>query len=110
MSTNKSENCPACNAKPGTLHKIGCDVEHCPRCGLQLLSCGHFLFGSVEAPPDEERLSWTGEWPGVREGREFRWGAKPNPTGPGDEPCAPDDAGAEPAPNRPPNYALRDPI
>jgi hypothetical protein len=89
MSENKSQHCPACNAKPGMLHRTGCDVEHCPRCGQQLLTCGHFLFGTVKAPPDQERLPWTGEWPGVQECREFGWWAKPNPEGSSYEACAP---------------------
>jgi hypothetical protein len=38
MSETKFENCPACNAKPGQLHRLGCDVERCPQCGHQLLS------------------------------------------------------------------------
>src|SRR5205823_2719377 len=53
-----------------------------PRCGLQLLSCEHFLFGTTEAPPDEERLPWTGEWPGEAECREFGWWCKPSPDDP----------------------------
>src|SRR5690348_12480997 len=94
METNKSETCPDCKAKPGELHRLGCDVERCPRCGLQLLSCPHHLFGSVQAPPDEERMPWTGEWPGASECREFGWYAKRNPAGPGWVPCGPDDPGA----------------
>jgi hypothetical protein len=100
MSENKSQHCPACNAKPGTLHQLGCDVEQCPRCGRQLLSCAHFLLGTVKAPPDQERLPWTGEWPGVQECREFGWWAKPNPAGSGYVACAPDDPEAQPDLNR----------
>ena len=33
--------CPDCSAADGEYHKLGCDWERCPVCGLQLLSCGH---------------------------------------------------------------------
>ena len=31
--------CPDCNVKVGHFHHPGCDIEECPRCGQQLLSC-----------------------------------------------------------------------
>ena len=31
--------CPDCGAKYGYFHHMMCDVEQCPICGLQLLSC-----------------------------------------------------------------------
>ena len=31
--------CPDCNVKAGHFHHPGCDIEECPRCGQQLLSC-----------------------------------------------------------------------
>jgi hypothetical protein len=100
MSITKFENCPACNAKPSSLHRLGCDVERCPRCGLQLLSCEHFLFGAAEPPPDEERLPWTGEWPGEAECRELGWWCKISPAGLGNIPCALDDPDGGPDLNR----------
>lgn len=62
--------CPDCGALPGDMHTIMCDVERCPHCGDQLISCG------CECDLTKPRLPWTGEWPGVMECREFDWYAK----------------------------------
>jgi hypothetical protein len=32
--------CHDCNAAPGGYHHPGCDMERCPACGGQLISCG----------------------------------------------------------------------
>ena len=32
--------CHDCNAKKGHYHHPGCDVERCPECSGQLISCG----------------------------------------------------------------------
>ena len=32
--------CGDCGVAPGGLHHPGCDMQRCPRCGGQLISCG----------------------------------------------------------------------
>lgn len=66
--------CHDCGAKPSDLHTGGCDVERCPKCGGQIISCG--CFTDETWPADKDRLRWTGEWPGVAECNEFGWYAK----------------------------------
>jgi hypothetical protein len=79
-------NCPDCQARPGELHAAGCDVEQCPYCGLQLISCGH-------AVPRDDRLAWTGRWPGEQECEQYHLFARLVP-GKGWVPCRPGEPGA----------------
>ena len=55
-----SRQCPDCGTKPGGQHNDLCDVERCPDCGGQLISCN--CEGDIVMP----RLPWTGEWPGKK--------------------------------------------
>ena len=84
--------CPDCGAAVGALHSPGCDVERCPRCGGQAISCGCTYDFS-------RRMTWTGMWPGEEEARKFGWFAKSVP-GTGWVRCAADDPKARPDVNR----------
>jgi len=42
MGDIKRKTCGDCGIKEGQLHQFGCDMEICPYCGGQLISCGHF--------------------------------------------------------------------
>lgn len=117
--------CPDCGVAPGAYHQPGCDVERCPRCGGQQISCsciyeinGMPMATLAERHPDiytngpteamranwqigwgQRRLPWTGEWPGEAECRAFGWYAKLVP-GRGWRPCSADAPGAMPDLNR----------
>jgi hypothetical protein len=82
----EDRDCPDCGTQPGELHVLGCDVERCPRCGRQLLSCG-----CLENCHDEDailhRLPWTGEWPDLARCRELGLWCKHSANGPGWVPC-----------------------
>ena len=32
--------CHDCSSPVGGMHHLGCDMEQCPKCGRQLISCG----------------------------------------------------------------------
>lgn len=42
--------CGDCGIKHGGVHHYGCDVERCPKCGLQLISCGCDLVPTKDVP------------------------------------------------------------
>uniref|UniRef100_A0A6M3IMI3 Uncharacterized protein n=1 Tax=viral metagenome TaxID=1070528 RepID=A0A6M3IMI3_9ZZZZ len=57
---NELKDCHDCGAKPGKMHKNGCDTERCSECGDQRLQCdceNH----------DKAFARWTGIWPGKAE-------------------------------------------
>ncbi len=80
--------CPGCGAQSGRPHQPDCEVEQCPACGWQRLSCG-----CGQEIGDEERLPWTGLLPGAAECREYGLWSKLDPDR-GWVPCRPDEPGA----------------
>jgi hypothetical protein len=83
-----SDRCPDCGVGAGEFHRPGCDIEQCPYCGRQLIACG-----CKRTPPLDDRMPWTGVWPGVAECREFGWYSQLVP-GTGWVPCRGDEPGA----------------
>jgi hypothetical protein len=69
--------CGDCGAKPGEFHQPGCDVERCPYCGDQLISCGCLSDKKKSRWIHKNLMPWTGVWPGEEECIEFdlwcRW-------------------------------------
>lgn len=108
--------CPDCGAEIGSRHRPGCDIERCPRCGRQAISCAciYEVCGldqntlETDAPeifhhgPTPEMtatwerewgaraIPWSGLWPGIKECQEYGLYAKLVP-GRGWVPCAPSD-------------------
>lgn len=83
--------CPECGVRPGQFHRARCEVEICPYCGDHLVRCpcdGPFT-------PLDDRIPWSGVFPGVEECEEFGWFAQLVP-GRGWVACERDDPGAEP--------------
>ncbi|MFJ9447142.1 hypothetical protein ACIRRH_35630 [Kitasatospora sp. NPDC101235] len=76
--------CPDCQAAPGELHQDGCDIALCAQTGRQHLMCDH--------DEDDERCrsTWTGQWPGTAECREWGWCVRDVP-GLGLTPCPAED-------------------
>ncbi len=82
--------CGDCGAAPGELHGPGCDVERCPACGGQSISCGC----GARARRGLRRVPWSGIWPGIAECRKYGLYARMIPGQTGWHPCGPDDPGA----------------
>lgn len=64
------DQCPDCGVYIGAEHQDGCDVERCPDCGGQMISC------DCEDEIVMPRIAWSGEWPGIKECQEFGWYSK----------------------------------
>ena len=90
ISISLQELCPDCAVSIGEDHKPNCDVERCPACGFQRLSC--------DCTEDETRglknIPWSGEFPGKAECREYGLYARRIPGTIGWTPCDKGDEGA----------------
>lgn len=53
-----TERCGDCGVQPGGYHHLGCDLQPCPVCGGQMLSCG-CRFDEDGPDPD---LATDGAW------------------------------------------------
>lgn len=89
---SNKEHCPDCGVAPGKEHLNGCDIEQCPRCGWQLISC---CCNTDAFPP----MKWTGLPFTVEACRKLGWYAK-LVDNVGWVPCDPDDNDATEDVNR----------
>jgi hypothetical protein len=46
--------CGDCGARSREFHHLGCDLERCPRCRGQLISCGCWTDGVEEGEEDDD--------------------------------------------------------
>ena len=61
-------NCPDCGVNPAEYHLLNCDIERCPKCNSQLISCGCFTVDvnendfkwDIEKLNGIRRKKWTG--------------------------------------------------
>jgi len=57
-------NCPKCQATPGGLHRIGCELEICPSCSMPYKNCYCEIKQNrndgIYIPLDEDRIPWSG--------------------------------------------------
>jgi hypothetical protein len=61
MWSFKSSTCGDCGVKWGGRHHPGCDIQRCPRCGGQLMTCG-CRFDEDDFDDDDDDEIIMGEW------------------------------------------------
>jgi len=57
---SKRERCGDCHALEGENHELGCDLEQCPFCGGQLISCDccYEILNIDGRLTPEQRMQW----------------------------------------------------
>ena len=63
------QTCHDCGVPEGAIHKYGCDMEHCPLCGGQLITCRcAYEFLGVDCSPGTRAYRY-----GLTEKQERKW-------------------------------------
>ncbi|WP_088999515.1 recombinase family protein [Micromonospora echinofusca] len=98
--------CPACQAGIGETHADDCEVAECLVRGVKRMYCRAL---ADTGGHDCGASTWTGDWPGHREAREFGWHVRWDAEAQRWERCSPDVEGSGPDLNRLYEHARWDP-
>lgn len=61
-------NCHDCDCKEGKIHKFDCDMERCPFCGNQLITCD-CMYEKLQIKGDTHTIEHEKEWLEILEKR-----------------------------------------